>query len=84
VHGHWDEALEEAMLACDRLAGPRPHPAIGMAYYEAGELHRLRGAFEAAELTTGRRTGAAAPLSLGWVCSSCFGLVACQACDRSG
>jgi DNA-binding CsgD family transcriptional regulator len=49
VHGHWDEALEEAMLACDRMGGPTPHPAVGMAYYEAGELHRLRGGFEAAE-----------------------------------
>jgi DNA-binding CsgD family transcriptional regulator len=42
ARGQWDHALREALLACDRLADP-PHPAIGMAYYELAELHRLQG-----------------------------------------
>ena len=34
--------------ACRRLADP-PHPALGLAHYQQGELHRLRGAFDEAE-----------------------------------
>lgn len=48
LHGGWSEAFEEAMRARDRLAEP-PHPAIGMAHYQLGEMHRLRGEFEEAE-----------------------------------
>ena len=40
--GQWSEALAEARQACDRLAG---RPAAGRAYYQLGELHRLRGEF---------------------------------------
>lgn len=42
VGGAWWEAMSEARRACERLAKP-PHPTIGMAHYELGELHRLRG-----------------------------------------
>ncbi|HET7326378.1 MAG TPA: tetratricopeptide repeat protein, partial [Nocardioidaceae bacterium] len=49
VHGQWEEALNEALRACERLGTPPAHPAVGMAYYEIGELRRLRGEFEAAE-----------------------------------
>jgi len=49
VHGEWDEALKEALQACERLGTPPAHPAVGMAHYEVGELRRLRGEFEAAE-----------------------------------
>lgn len=48
VGGQWAEAMTEAQRACERLAEP-PHPAIGMAYYELGELHRLRGELTNAE-----------------------------------
>ena len=48
VGGKWGEAMTEAQWACERLAEP-PHPAIGMAYYELGELHRLRGEVADAE-----------------------------------
>jgi DNA-binding NarL/FixJ family response regulator len=46
--GDWPEAMEEARTARARLSDP-PHPAIGMALYQLGELHRLRGEFADAE-----------------------------------
>lgn len=49
LHGDWADALEEARRACDRLAAPANQPAIGMAFYQQGELQRLRGEFAAAE-----------------------------------
>jgi len=48
VRGAWDEAAGAAESACQRLGDP-PHPAIGMAHYQLGELHRLRGDLAAAE-----------------------------------
>lgn len=59
LHGEWDEALEEALRACERLGAPPVHAAVGMAQYEVGELRRLRGEFEAAEKAyrTANRTG---------------------------
>lgn len=48
LHGSWDEALDEA-----RRAGEQPHDtggaATSMAFYQQGEIHRLRGEHEAAE-----------------------------------
>jgi tetratricopeptide (TPR) repeat protein len=35
--------------ACERLVLPPPRPAAGLAYYQRGELHRLRGEFAMAE-----------------------------------
>ena len=49
VHGEWAQALDEALQACERLGTPPPHPAVGFAHYEVGELRRLRGEFESAE-----------------------------------
>lgn len=46
--GDWPEAAAIADAACQRLADP-PHPALGLAHYQQGELHRLRGAFDEAE-----------------------------------
>ena len=46
--GAWDDAAAEIARACERLADP-PHPALGLAWYQQGELHRLRGELTAAE-----------------------------------
>jgi DNA-binding CsgD family transcriptional regulator len=43
--GEWVDAVATAAAACRRLAEP-PHPALGLAYYQQAELHRLRGAFD--------------------------------------
>ena len=48
LRGAWNEAHDEARLARERLADP-PHPAIGMAHYQLGELQRLRGDLDEAE-----------------------------------
>jgi DNA-binding NarL/FixJ family response regulator len=48
AQGSWPDALAEAELACRRLADP-PHPALGLAFYQRGELHRLRGELDEAE-----------------------------------
>jgi DNA-binding NarL/FixJ family response regulator len=46
MHGAWPEALELAERACERL---EQHPMLGEAYYQLGELHRLRGEVSDAE-----------------------------------
>jgi DNA-binding NarL/FixJ family response regulator/tetratricopeptide (TPR) repeat protein len=48
-HGDWAEAMEEAQRACERLSDPEGQPAVGLAFYQLGELHRLRGEFADAE-----------------------------------
>lgn len=48
AHGAWRDALAEAVRAQVRLTDP-PHPALGVAYYQQAELHRLRGDFAKAE-----------------------------------
>ncbi|HWC10973.1 MAG TPA: LuxR C-terminal-related transcriptional regulator [Acidimicrobiales bacterium] len=48
LQGEWREAIAEARRARERLADP-PHPAVGVAHYQLGELHRLRGEHRAAE-----------------------------------
>jgi DNA-binding NarL/FixJ family response regulator len=47
--GDWQGALTTIVSACRRLIDP-PHPALGLAYYQQAELHRLVGAFDDAEL----------------------------------
>src|SRR6185436_11823119 len=49
AHGTWDDSLAEAVRARQRLSEPA-HPALGLACYQQGELLRLRGEFDAAEL----------------------------------
>ncbi|MFW6034585.1 MAG: LuxR C-terminal-related transcriptional regulator [bacterium] len=49
LRGTWPDALAEARKACERLAAPTEQPALGMAYYQRAELHRLRGDLAAAE-----------------------------------
>ena len=48
-HGEWPKALDEAKRARDRLSDPPGQPAVGMAFYQLGELYRLRGEFVEAE-----------------------------------
>ena len=49
LHGNWGDALEEARLAGQRLAGSFNRPAAAQASYRQGEIHRLRGEFPEAE-----------------------------------
>lgn len=49
LHGSWTDAMGEAERACEHLLVPPPKAAAGLAYYQRGELHRLRGEFEQAE-----------------------------------
>jgi len=48
ARGDWSGALDEAARARDHLAG-RSEAVVGRACYQQGELHRLRGEFDAAE-----------------------------------
>ena len=50
LHGAYTEALAELEQAATRYAAIGGHPALGLACYERGETHRLRGEFDAAEL----------------------------------
>ena len=49
LHGAWPDAIEEAKRAGDWLSRPPGHPAVGMAFYQQAELHRLCGRFAEAE-----------------------------------
>lgn len=49
LRGTWPDAMEEVRRACERLSDPPGQPAVGMAFYQLAELHRLRGEFEQAE-----------------------------------
>ncbi|MDP8961333.1 MAG: LuxR C-terminal-related transcriptional regulator [Actinomycetota bacterium] len=48
MHGDWPDAIEEAQRACQLLSQPS-HPSAGAAFYQLGELQRLRGEFAKAE-----------------------------------
>jgi DNA-binding NarL/FixJ family response regulator len=48
LRGDWDTAVAEADRACRRLADP-PDPAVGLAWYQRAELHRMKGEFPSAE-----------------------------------
>lgn len=48
-HGSWTDALHEARRAGEWLSRPSVRPAIGAAFYQQAEIHRLRGEFAAAE-----------------------------------
>ncbi len=49
LRGDWGDALEEARRACEWLSSPQSPEGPGNAYYELGELYRLRGDFASAE-----------------------------------
>ena len=48
VHGAWADALDAARGACERLLR-RAQPAVGAAFYQQAEPHRLCGEFAQAE-----------------------------------
>ncbi len=49
LQGAWGDAVRAAEQACDSLAGPIKWDTLGFAYYQLGELQRLRGEFAKAE-----------------------------------
>lgn len=49
LHGDWPDSMNEAQRALERLSLPSDQPAVGMAFYQQGELHRLKGEFTKAE-----------------------------------
>ena len=48
ANGDWTAAMVSAQSASRALADP-PHPAVGLAHYQEGEMHRLLGDSERAE-----------------------------------
>jgi DNA-binding CsgD family transcriptional regulator len=50
MRGDWSDAMAEVARACAGLDDARTTPAIGAAFYRRGELHRLRGEFDEAEV----------------------------------
>lgn len=57
LRGDWDEAVLEAERACTRLSDP-PDAALGLAWYQRAELHRIRGEVRAAETAYERAAAA--------------------------
>lgn len=49
LHGAWSEAYDEAKRACECLALPSPRAALGGAFYQIGEIERMRGNLPEAE-----------------------------------
>jgi DNA-binding CsgD family transcriptional regulator len=47
--GAWVEAMTEACRACERFSQAGKQKPPGAAFYQQGEIHRLRGEFRAAE-----------------------------------
>lgn len=47
--GSWTDAIDAARRACDLLSGAVSWDTLGSAYYQLGELQRLRGEFDEAE-----------------------------------
>ena len=43
LQGEWTAALDEARRACRRLSEPETQPGLAAAWYQVGELYRLRG-----------------------------------------
>lgn len=49
LRGEWHDAVEEAERARQRLSHPTSQPAVGAAFYQLAEIHRLIGEFAQAE-----------------------------------
>jgi DNA-binding NarL/FixJ family response regulator len=65
AEGAWSGAFDDAQRACDRLQSP-PHPALGMAWYRLGDIHRLRGEFAKADHAYRQATQAGRRPQPGW------------------
>lgn len=61
LEGAWTDALEAARQACDLLSGPVTWDTLGSAYYQLGELQRLRGEFADAERSYRKASEAGRP-----------------------
>jgi DNA-binding CsgD family transcriptional regulator len=48
-HGAWPAAMDQARRACERPDAGSGPAHLGAAFYQAGEIHRLRGEFGEAE-----------------------------------
>ncbi|MCH8111655.1 MAG: LuxR family transcriptional regulator [Proteobacteria bacterium] len=49
MHGAWPDAIEEARRACERYSQGIEQQPPAAAFYQQAEVHRLRGAFGAAD-----------------------------------
>ena len=49
MQGDWQSAFSEVRKARERLSTPNEQPALGAAWYQQAELHRLRGEFDRAD-----------------------------------
>ena len=58
LEGAWTDALVAAQQACDQLSGPVTWDTLGSAFYQLGELQRLRGEFTEAEESYRKANGA--------------------------
>lgn len=58
LEGAWREALAEARRACELLSGPTAWDTLGSAFYQLGEIQRLRGEWAEAEESYRRATAA--------------------------
>jgi DNA-binding CsgD family transcriptional regulator len=58
LQGKWRDALDAAQRACDLLSGPTTWDTLGSAYYQLGEIQRLRGEFVQAEASYRNASGA--------------------------
>ena len=61
LEGAWSDAMEAARQACERLSGPVTWDTLGSAYYQLGELQRLRGEFAEAEASYRKASEAGRP-----------------------
>jgi ATP/maltotriose-dependent transcriptional regulator MalT len=61
LEGAWTAAMELARQACLQLSGPVRWDSLGSAYYQLGELQRLRGEFTAAEQSYRKASEAGRP-----------------------
>jgi DNA-binding CsgD family transcriptional regulator len=61
LHGAWSDAFRVAGEACDELSGPVTWDTLGSAYYQLGELQRLRGEYAKADESYGKASEAGRP-----------------------
>ena len=67
--GAWTDAIDAARQACEPLSRPVAWDTLGSAFYQLGELHRLRGDSRRPRAITARPWSAATSPSRAWRCS---------------